>query len=207
LLSTGGAGAWGGVGQVGGNGGASGSSGSNGALDTGAPINSGGGGGGGGFGGFGGAANVGDPTNYPGAAGGFASGGASSYKGGGGGGGYGGGGGGNYGGAGGGGSSLMPVGGSAQSVPGEPPMASFDFSCMGAGTNNNQIPAPILQQLPTNPDGTCSAIADSAAAYGTGLTGGWHPTWGQWANAGKGGPVCTRTLTFDAMVSRWTVTI
>lgn len=69
-----------------------------------------------------------------------------------------------------------------------------------------QVPAPILQQLPANTDGSCTALADQSVSYGTGLAGGWHGAWAQWANAGKGGPVCSRTLTFSPFFNRWTIT-
>lgn len=68
-----------------------------------------------------------------------------------------------------------------------------------------QAPAPILQQLPANADGTCAGISDAAFAYGTGLTGGWHGAWAQWVNSGHGGLVCSRTMIFDSTANRWTI--
>ena len=65
-----------------------------------------------------------------------------------------------------------------------------------------QAPAPILQQVPRQQDGTCDGIDDRAFEYDTGLTGGWTPSWAQWARGGEGGPVCGRTLVYRG---GWTI--
>jgi hypothetical protein len=44
--------------------------------------------------------------------------------------------------------------------------------------------------------GTCADVADADFAWGTGLTGGWKPSWQQWVNDGQGGPVCQRTIAY-----------
>lgn len=66
-----------------------------------------------------------------------------------------------------------------------------------------QAPPSILQQLAPRPDGSCSDLDDSAVAYGTGVTGGWAPSWAQWIHEGRGGRVCGRTLL--SLFGRWTI--
>jgi hypothetical protein len=44
--------------------------------------------------------------------------------------------------------------------------------------------------------GTCADVADADFDWGTGLTGGWKPSWQQWVNDGRGGPVCERTIAY-----------
>ena len=51
--------------------------------------------------------------------------------------------------------------------------------------------------------GTCADVADAEFAWGTGLTGGWKPSWQQWVNDGQGGPVCQRTIAY--VNSAWSV--
>lgn len=52
----------------------------------------------------------------------------------------------------------------------------------------------IRQSLPLPSDGTCTAVADSDYAWGTGLTGGWVKSWEPWVHGGEGGWACNRTL-------------
>lgn len=66
-------------------------------------------------------------------------------------------------------------------------------STSSAGTES--VPEPLLQQVGIPAQG-CGDVDDSALAYGTGLTGGWAPSWSRWINGGTGGPVCSRTLVF-----------
>lgn len=71
--------------------------------------------------------------------------------------------------------------------------------------SDDQAPPPILQQLPPRFDGSCSDLDDAAFAYGTGLTGGWAPSWAEWINGGAGGRVCGRTLM--SVFGRWTIAL
>lgn len=61
-------------------------------------------------------------------------------------------------------------------------------------------PAPIVQQVGA-PRGTCDGVDDAGLSYGTGVRGGWSPSWAQWVNDGRGGAVCTRTLQWQD--GRW----
>lgn len=67
----------------------------------------------------------------------------------------------------------------------------------------SQVPAPILQQLPTPESGSCDIEDDAVFGYGTALRGGWGRSWAQWVRDGAGGPVCTRTLVYVGL--GWTV--
>ncbi len=71
--------------------------------------------------------------------------------------------------------------------------------------DESKAPQPLFQQVPAHWDGTCIGINDEVFAYGTGLTGGWTPSWAQWARGGLGGPVCGRVLVFRG--DRWVISI
>lgn len=47
----------------------------------------------------------------------------------------------------------------------------------------------VIQEVPL-PAGGCGAVADADLEWGTGLSGGWVPVWGEWADA----VVCGRSL-------------
>lgn len=52
-------------------------------------------------------------------------------------------------------------------------------------------PDDIVQQIPWPDEGGCVGVPSED--WGS----GWSRSWAQWPNAGKGGPVCTRTLTYQ----------
>lgn len=68
-----------------------------------------------------------------------------------------------------------------------------------------QGPPPVLQQLPMPASGACSDIDDSSYDWGGASSGGWGESWAQWANAGLGGRVCTRTLIYNSTFGIWVV--
>lgn len=49
----------------------------------------------------------------------------------------------------------------------------------------------VQQALPRSMGDDCTHVVDTGLDWGTGVTGGWRPSWAYWAN----GPVCVRTLT------------
>jgi hypothetical protein len=74
------------------------------------------------------------------------------------------------------------------------------------GTDNIATgPIPVMQQVGAHGTSTCSAVDDSALAFGSGVHGGWTMSWAQWANDGSGGSVCTRTLIYEGNTSHWSV--
>jgi hypothetical protein len=44
--------------------------------------------------------------------------------------------------------------------------------------------------------GACTDVVDTDFGWGTGLAGGWNPSWQQWVNDGQGGPVCQRSIAY-----------
>lgn len=68
-----------------------------------------------------------------------------------------------------------------------------------------QGPPPVLQQLPVPESGSCVDVDDAGYDWGGAGSGGWGESWAQWANAGRGGPVCTRTLIYNSTFRIWVV--
>lgn len=64
------------------------------------------------------------------------------------------------------------------------------------------VPADLVQQVEPSAAG-CSAVQRPDLNWSGVDSGGWGSSWAQWANGGRGGEVCTRTLTFAA--SGWRV--
>lgn len=58
-------------------------------------------------------------------------------------------------------------------------------------------PMDLMQAVRRATTDDCSAVDDARFAWGTGLAGGWSPSWAEWAN----GPVCVRTL--SPVASGW----
>ena len=68
-----------------------------------------------------------------------------------------------------------------------------------------QGPDPVLQQVPIPTSGSCADVDDSKYNWGGAGSGGWGESWAQWADAGQGGPVCTRTLIYNSSFGIWVV--
>lgn len=68
-----------------------------------------------------------------------------------------------------------------------------------------QGPPPVLQQVPLPSTGTCTDVDDSQYNWGGASSGSWSQSWAQWADAGAGGPVCTRTLIYNSAFRIWVV--
>jgi subtilase family serine protease len=68
-----------------------------------------------------------------------------------------------------------------------------------------QGPDPVLQQVPIPTSGSCADVDDSKYNWGGAGSGGWGQSWAQWADAGQGGPVCTRTLIYNSSFGIWVV--
>ena len=64
-------------------------------------------------------------------------------------------------------------------------------------------PAPWLQEVGMPFQGCDSYRNDSLSPPGVPGNLGWKPGWSQWMNQGSGGPVCTRTLTYDTNAAAW----
>lgn len=72
-------------------------------------------------------------------------------------------------------------------------------------TYDPQGPPPVLQQVPVPASGSCADVDDSPYNWGGAVSGGWGQSWAQWADAGAGGPICTRTLIYNATFGIWVV--
>lgn len=66
-------------------------------------------------------------------------------------------------------------------------------------------PADIIQQTGVPASGDCASVVDAEFAYGTKARGGWGKSWARWINAGAGGAVCTRTLTYNHSLAAWVI--
>lgn len=66
-------------------------------------------------------------------------------------------------------------------------------------------PADIIQQTGVPASGDCASVVDAEFAYGTTVSGGWGTSWARWINAGAGGAVCTRTLTYNESRTAWVI--
>lgn len=74
---------------------------------------------------------------------------------------------------------------------------SYMFTVTG-GPSAEPAPAgqaDIVQQVEPTAAG-CSAIERPDLNWSGVASGGWGTSWAAWANAGRGGAVCTRTLTY-----------
>jgi len=72
-------------------------------------------------------------------------------------------------------------------------------------TYDPQGPPPVLQQVPMPESGSCLNVDDARYNWGGADSGGWGQSWAQWANAGAGGPICTRTLIYNSGFGIWVV--
>lgn len=87
---------------------------------------------------------------------------------------------------------------------GVPNFAALARLLIAAQTPDPGGPPPILQQLPAPESGSCDLVL-TTYDWGGSSAGGWSRSWAQWANAGAGGPVCTRTLVYSGALQHWIV--
>jgi len=81
----------------------------------------------------------------------------------------------------------------------------FNFRTYVNTPDSGPTPPPVMQQFGMPSSGTCDAAAPVMLNWGGAASGGWGNSWAQWANGGKGGAVCTRTLVYSNSASRWIV--
>jgi len=82
---------------------------------------------------------------------------------------------------------------------------STTLSIQGTGIPEtvNQTPPAIIQQVGMPPSGSCDDVVGTRFGSQTSIQGGWGQSWAQWMNNGLGGAVCTRTLVYSSLHSRW----
>lgn len=66
-------------------------------------------------------------------------------------------------------------------------------------------PPDVLQQVGATGDDPCSTLDAAALNVGGAEPGGWGRSWAQWVNDGRGGAVCTRTLTYSSDTGHYIV--
>lgn len=74
-----------------------------------------------------------------------------------------------------------------------------------APITDEALPEPIQQQFGKPKTGACDDAQPTGLNWGGVADGGWHESWAQWVNDGKGGAVCTRMLVYSTSLARWTV--
>ena len=60
----------------------------------------------------------------------------------------------------------------------------------------------VVQQV-GEPVGGCAMVVAPSLNWAGVASGGWTRSWAQWVNEGRGGTVCTRTLTYSDAMERW----
>ena len=73
----------------------------------------------------------------------------------------------------------------------------------GGGATVQSSPPDIFQSVAMSGSGTCASLKRSDLDWAAAETGNWTQSWEQWANGGKGGPVCRRVLWFDSNNNWW----
>ena len=76
-------------------------------------------------------------------------------------------------------------------------------SCETGSSSGVNAPAPVLQQFVQPATGTCTAAAPESLNWAQVPSGGWGVSWSQWANDGRGGAVCSRTLAYSTSANAW----
>lgn len=86
------------------------------------------------------------------------------------------------------------------------PTLNFDAIVSEAtpvAVDTGSAPPSHVQGVGLPASGSCDEVDDADLGWGTGLAGGWAPSWGAWLNDGAGGPACIRTLAYDLGRNRW----
>ena len=85
---------------------------------------------------------------------------------------------------------------------------TYDYS-LGLWSLVDYCPQPtppdVLQQVGTTAQDGCASADDPTLNIGGAEAGGWARSWAQWAHDGRGGAVCTRTLTYNNSVGHYVV--
>jgi len=94
---------------------------------------------------------------------------------------------------------------------GPPPKTQWNVTFGGSGGGSSSssdsisAPAPIFQQFGKPATGTCVEAASPSLNWAGVAGGGWGESWAMWMNGGRGGAVCTRTLTYLQTTGAWAV--
>lgn len=79
--------------------------------------------------------------------------------------------------------------------------STLSFTTGVAAPIPDEAPGPpsVMQQVGMPASGRCLDVDETGLGWGTGITGGWTPSWAYWRN----GPVCSRNLVFVRALNRW----
>ena len=90
---------------------------------------------------------------------------------------------------------------------------AFTVAVIAAGTLTATFATPALangrpvhQQVDMPASGVCTDVSAPTTLNWSGVaSGGWTKQWGAWANAGRGGFVCGRTLVLNNSTGKYQV--
>ncbi|MBI1349743.1 MAG: hypothetical protein GC156_01325 [Actinomycetales bacterium] len=75
----------------------------------------------------------------------------------------------------------------------------------GSGCQVSAGPPPVIQAFGKPATGTCDEAVPEGLNWAGVPSGGWTESWERWMNDGRGGVVCTRTLSFSSGSGGWRV--
>jgi hypothetical protein len=79
----------------------------------------------------------------------------------------------------------------------EVPFISLSASgASGSANESESSPSPIVQGVAAGSSPECTRLSRPDLNWAGVASGGWAYSWGEWANSGRGGFVCVRTLVF-----------
>ena len=78
------------------------------------------------------------------------------------------------------------------------------LSISSSGGETQFGPADEIQQI-GQPAAGCENVSLPLLDWAGVSSGGWAPSWAEWVNGGRGGPVCTRTLAYSTSRNAWFV--
>ena len=103
-------------------------------------------------------------------------------------------------------SASITLTGTSGSCNGRSVTLSISGGSPGQSTSpGSSAPAPIVQQFGMPARGTCDEVQPDGLDWSGVSRGGWGVSWAQWMHGGNGGAVCTRTLVYSTVQSKWTV--
>lgn len=96
------------------------------------------------------------------------------------------------------------AGGSESGGSGDLPFATY-VNPLSSSPTDDMSPTPVVQEFGKPASGSCDAGQPAGLNWAGVPSGGWTHSWSQWMNSGTGGFVCTRTLVYSAVQSKWVV--
>jgi hypothetical protein len=100
---------------------------------------------------------------------------------------------------------LLKLSTANASNPCQAPTISIQWGGSGGDTppSATDAPADVMQQVGAPADDKCASITDTSLNWAGVTSGGWGLSWAQWLNDGKGGTVCSRSLSYNLNKAAW----